>query len=331
MNNWKLLVLALPLAAACGDKEIESEPSAEASSEPSAEASSEPGSEPSVEEPDLVEAVAVGFELFSGWNQDTNELLGWQLDDGTIQDPYVLITLATMDYFSSGSDATVETCELFATFSVDETAGLLDAELFNWNTGVGGSGDVVAPWENASFQGYLEIIGQSTETNCDNFDPSVFPLGGMYETFNLMHFGVAFAGLSTSPETEEWISGAWDEDGNGTLDESEEAEWLEARGSFMAQYIAMNHPNSSAEDGYDFIGYDWNYGRAFQFDADTQDIPTEECEDDPSQQCFIPAALYDNQGTNVVWISSGAKWYEDFPNFDLEGLQAGNGIPDSNE
>ena len=331
MNNWKFLVLSLPLAVACGDKEIEDDTNTtEASSEPSSEASSEPGAEPSVEEPDLIEAAAVGFELFTGWNQETGELVGWLLDDGSVQDPYVVITLASIEYFNGGYDAS-ETCEMYASFTVDETADVLESEIFNWDAGAGSSGTAVAPWANASFQGYLEVFAYSTETNCDNFDPAIYPLGGYAETFNLMHFGISFADLGSSSHVNEIIQEWYDEDGDGTVAGDEEIAFLEDSTSYMTQYVAMNHPNSSADDGYDFIGYDWNYGAAFQFDAATGELPTEPCEDDPETECLIRANVQENAGTNQALIRSGSFWLEDFPNIDLEGLQLGNGIPDSNE
>jgi hypothetical protein len=154
----------------------------------------------------------------------------------------------------------------------------------------------------------------------------MYPLGGFLETFNLMHFGIAFAELGSSTHVRDIISEAYDEDGNGSLSETEEAEFLQYSPAYMTQYIAMNHPNASAEGGYDFIGYDWNYGIGYEMDTSTGDISTQPCEDDPETECLIPTNFNDNAGANQAWIRSGSFWLEDFPNFDLEGLQLGNGI-----
>ena len=122
------------------------------------------------------------------------------------------------------------------------------------------------------------------------------------------------------------MSAAWDADGNGSLSESEEAAWQVEKTSFMTQYIAVNHPNSMEEEGYDFVGYDWNYSRAFAFDAESKSILTSDCASDPSQQCLIPLDLQANQGGNAAYVMTGARWYEDFPFLDLSMMQLGNGI-----
>jgi hypothetical protein len=331
MKNWKIaLFIGVPLLISCGDKSLDDLDTTDNDGNTDS-------AEPTVP---LIEAAAVGFELRTAWDQSTGDLLGWKLSDGSIQDPYVLITLASADYFQSGSDASVETCELFASFEIDETASTFTAEAYNWPNGPGGSGNAAAIWTNASYEGYLEIFGESNETNCANFDQSIFPLGDYLTTFNFMHFGI---GLSTlSADVGDWVSLSYDEDSSGTLNDDENAEWLAASGAFMGQYIAINHPASGS---YDFVGYDWNYGVAYSYDLETQDTPTDACEDDPAtaadesaEQCLIRLDGADDTesfvasseaGTSVAWITSGARWYEDFPYMDLSILQEGNGITDS--
>ena len=149
----------------------------------------------------LIEPVAVGFELIAGWDEANDTLIGWMVDDGeggmVEEQPYVIVTLATMDYFGLGSDATdedraAESCEMYAYFTSLPADPAITTNLFNYDTGVGSSGTIVAPW--ASYEGYLSIIGYSTATGCDNIDPAVMP--DFMAPFNGMHFGVAFAELS---------------------------------------------------------------------------------------------------------------------------------------
>jgi hypothetical protein len=151
MTNWKAILLALPFTMACLDEGLEEDKDAAGSEDSSGDDSSGDDSSGGGSTTDPIEAAAVGFELVAGWDQAAGALVGWTLDDGTTQEPYVVITLASLEYFNGGYDAS-QTCELYANFVVDETAELLQAEIFNWDTGVGSSGTAVAPWENASFE-----------------------------------------------------------------------------------------------------------------------------------------------------------------------------------
>ena len=330
MNRNMALLFGIPFAYGCsGDKPIESTKDPIETPVYNGYEGGDQGNNSSNNDDDddddrnYIQPVAVGFELVAGWDQNTGELLGWTLSDGSVQEPYVTITLASVDYFY-GDDPVDSTCQFYAYFMVDELAPPISAELYNWPGGPGGTGEAVALWQNGSFEGYLEVFGENGETNCANVDPDMFPTGDYMETFNYMHFGIGFSELSAY--TEEWIQRAWDSDGSGSLNDEELASWQQEKKSFMGHYIAVNHPNPDTEEGYDFVGYDWNYGRAFEFDSEKLEILTSECANDSSQQCMVPSDLQFNQGYNTVYVLSGARWYEDFPYLNLSMLQESNGL-----
>jgi len=315
MTTLKYLFFSgLFLSISCGDQEIESVVQTE---DDTTEETVTPD-----ETINYIEPVAVGFELYTGWNQQTGELLGWMLDDGSEQSPYVVITLASADYFY-GTDPLESTCQLYAEFVIDPLADLLKAEGYNWPGGPGSSGQSVALWSNASYEGHLEIFAENPDSNCKGIEQSAFPTGHFLDAFNFMHFGIGFSELSSN--TGEWLSGAWDTDRNGSLSDEELNLWMTDSTSFMSQYIAVNHQDSSDPSGYNFVGYDWNYGRGFDYDSESLEILTEDCASDPTQQCLVPVDMQADQGLNSVYIMSGAKWYEDLPYLNLSLMQEGNG------
>jgi hypothetical protein len=334
MNNWKLLVLALPLAAACGDKEIESEPSAEASSEPSAEASSEPGSEPSGEEVEPLEPVAIGFEFSGIWDEAGNDGAGElkpylfpDLNNTNGGEPLILseivqVTLASTAYFSLGSDATDEqreneTCTVYAWF--DNAPANLLADDFNWDTGVGGMETYSTDsWQG--FEGMLIFNLDSASERC-----SQLAEGHSLDTFDGMHFGLIFGGLS-SHMTSEFESTDW------------WADETDLQASYFTQYIAMNHP--SADGGYTFIGYDWT--SSIYVDADPEQCASYEYEDAEGnvvseevcgmvlteevegQTNYALGDVYDVVNPRYGYVQGSAWWYEDYPNLDLDIMKDWN-------
>jgi hypothetical protein len=225
------------------------------------------------------------------------------------ESPYVVITLATMDFFSMGSESTdadrnAEICEMYAYFVSLPADPALTANIFDYDSGVGSSGVAVAPW--ASYEGYLSIIGYSTETACESIDPAIMP--DFIAPFNGMHFGVAFAELS--PQFVELYAELLADDPDFPL---------------YTQHIAINHPDGAG--GYDFIAYDWTAGTMFQHDATTLEQPTEPCEDDPTASCLIPVD-FSSTDPIVGYTRGYAYWYEDFPNLDLTILGEGSGAPE---
>ena len=119
-----LLLSGLLLNLSCRDQVIDSTVTPDDSSLDDSTRDSTNTDTPSVA---YMEPVAVGFEFFTGWKQETGELLGWLLSDGSVQPPYVTITLASFDFFY-GEDPAETTCQLYAWFVIDQESDLMVAE-----------------------------------------------------------------------------------------------------------------------------------------------------------------------------------------------------------
>ncbi|MAA79642.1 MAG: hypothetical protein CL916_10315 [Deltaproteobacteria bacterium] len=131
-----------------------------------------------------------------------------------------------------------------------------------------------------------------------------------------MHFGLSYGPLTEEHESR--LSEAYaDSDIGDYFDTYKEA--------FVSQYIHINHPDASSEEGYDFTGYDWNYARLAGLNDD-ETVTTVPCEWDETLDCYdlIP---YD--GEQTVLSLSDAFWYEDFPNIDFDILNLG--VPEITE
>lgn len=324
MQNWKaLLLLGLPLAAACGDKEIEEE--TEPSSEPSAE---DTGTEEEETNEPLV-PVAIGFEYSGIWNEGGNN------GDGSL-DPYlfpdlnnenggvpfalgnlVTVTLASIEYFSLGSGATdeeraFETCTVYADFAYSP-ANLL-AQDFDWTTGTGGL-DNVELWQ--SFEGTLVFRLDSASDRCAELDE-----GHSLDQFDGMRFGIGMGPLSTYMSGEFESTDWWADD-------------ADAQGSYHTQYIAVNHP-AETDLGYNFVAYDWtsaimvNIDTESCVDAATGEVVASDVESE-SKVCgevmtvevdgspnYDLADQNENFGSRNVYVSGSSWWYEDYPNLDLD-------------
>lgn len=325
MQNWKaLLLLGLPLAAACGDKEIEEEET-EPSSEPSAE---DTGTEEEETNEPLV-PVAIGFEYSGIWNEGGNN------GDGSL-DPYlfpdlnnenggvpfalgnlVTVTLASIEYFSLGSGATdeeraFETCTVYADFAYSP-ANLL-AQDFDWTTGTGGL-DNVELWQ--SFEGTLVFRLDSASDRCAELDE-----GHSLDQFDGMRFGIGMGPLSTYMSGEFESTDWWADD-------------ADAQGSYHTQYIAVNHP-AETDLGYNFVAYDWtsaimvNIDTESCVDAATGEVVASDVESE-SKVCgevmtvevdgspnYDLADQNENFGSRNVYVSGSSWWYEDYPNLDLD-------------
>ena len=327
MQDWKsLLVLGLPLAlVACGDKEIEEE---DTTTEDTDADDVEDTGETVVENEPLVPA-AIGFELSAIWNEAANdgagELAPYLYPDlgntnGGIPlalSSGVTVTLASVDYFGLGQNATdedraMESCSVFADFAYSP-ANLL-AQEFDWTGGVGSSGNNVELWN--SFEGTLVFRLDSASDRCAELDE-----GHSLDTFDGMRFGIGFGPLSPYMTGEFESTNWWADD-------------LEAQGSYFTQYIAVNHPSDNSL-GYDFIAFDWTSSIMVNVD-------TEKCVDlesgevvtaDPestTQVCgeimtveedggsnYDLADQNENIGSRNVYVQGSSWWYEDYPNLDL--------------
>ena len=316
------LTLGLFSLWACGDKPVTTDT---ATSQPSSEPASSPTDDPIIEEElEPLEVVAVGFEFLGSWDQNTAELGGWTLDDGTPRDGVVLVHFTNMDFFSEGAgDDDENICSLNALFV--NQAAVLDAQEYPWDNPPSNSGmyplDGVSASTWAGFEGYLTFDGTTaTPDSCGRIldervitvtddGNSVFPMDGM-------HFGISYGALTEEHESR--LSEAYtDSDLGDYFDTYREA--------FVSQYIHINHPDASSDEGYDFTGYDWNYARLAGLNED-ETLSVVPCEWDETLECYdlIP---YD--GAQNVFSVSDAFWYEDFPNIDFDILQLG--VPDMTE
>ena len=101
---------------------------------------------------------------------------------------------------------------------------------------------------------------------------------------------------------------------------------------YLSGYIAMNHPNSETELGYDFVGYDFNSGIYSGVDMDLC-ADREDAEGEVTTICgglTVDDEGYYEKGNHNVdvgmrhgYFQSSAWWYEDFPNLDLEIMTEG--------
>ena len=231
------------------------------------------------------------------------------------QDPYAIVTFATVAYFDSGltdAEKDNEKCEFLAFFGGEVTeAGTItdpvvydmNAQEFDWDAGAGSSGVLVEEWQ--AWEGGLVLVASTASDRCG------------YSTVDLnlfqgMHFGFGLGPLSSYMTTEFESTDWWDDE----IDPF----------SYFSGYVAMNHPSSDSDLGYDFIGQDFNSGYYSGVDMDL----CADREDEAGEVTTICGGLtVDEEGTYIPgnhnvdvgsrhgYFQSSSWWYEDFPNLDL--------------
>ena len=336
MNSWKLLALTLPLAFACGDKEIEDDTNPEASSEPSSETDSDTDSDDTGSDDDdevepLVPA-AIGFEFSGIWNEAGNDGAG-SLEpylfpdlgntnggEDLILSEIVLVTLASVEYFSLGSDATDaqrenETCTIYAWF--DNAPANLLADDYDWDEGDGGTETYdVDAWQG--FEGILIFNWDSASERCNGIDETL-----SLDNFDGMHFGMIFGALSDYQSEQLTATDWWDD---------------ESAATYFSQYIAVNHPSN--DGNYTFVGYDWTSSIFVEADPDVcssydyQDaegntVTEEVCGQVQTEEVdggtnYLLGDVYDTVNPRYGYVQGSAWWYEDYPNLDLSIMQDWN-------
>lgn len=234
------------------------------------------------------EPAAIGFEYVGGWDVDDG-LVNYYSTDGTELPPYVLVTLATVDYFGADSDETriAESCEIVAAFQHEEDDSF---DLKSYDDGSAPT-EVYGQW-SGTLQFTADQLILTNNSNCTNMDPSVYEGGDPVATFADMTFG-----FGLGPITEYLLAPYDDEETKAILE-----------GDGLAMYVAINHPNSTG--GVDFEGFDWSLSRVFQWD-DSRTILV----DDDSY--LIPSVTKTQGG----YVQTYAYWYEDFPNLDLSKMK----------
>ncbi len=276
---------------------------------------------------DPLEVAAIGWELKAGWNQELNQLEGWLNPDingtnggqpwGSV--PYVLVTLANLEYFQGAPGSTPDPdnyCEVLAFFDYIATSQV--GEEFNYDSGFGGTGTELPTL--AFFEGVLRFIPETADERCSELDSDVFPGADPYELMEGMRFGVGFGALS--PYLLETATQAWADDGQDFADDDQ---------AYLTQFIAVNHDDGSG--GVSFPAYDWN--TAFYVETDyTQCINAtytsttftyEYCglvqidETDPANPVYVSGDT--TVGPVHGYMSGGSWWLEDTPNLDLSLLK----------
>ena len=268
------------------------------------------------EPPGDFDPAAVGFKWHGIWDESADELRPYYFFDfGTGATPYnsyVTISLATTAFFSMSSDDPLredEYCNMYATF--DYSPAELSAEYFDYEGGVGGTGESVELY--AAYEGRLDIY--SVDERCDEWidrDP--------LETFDGTHIGFGLGPMTA--DFEDMLETAYAD------------EWPDYEDSYLAQYVAVNHPADTAE-GYDFIAYDWNTAFfASVYDGycttltESDGTVVDACglvdlEERSGTYYYEPVDASEDAGSRVVFAQGSIYWYEDFPNLDLDMMTEG--------
>jgi hypothetical protein len=242
--------------------------------------------------------------------------------------PTVVVTLATAAYFAAESveEQEGEYCQWISWFAGAVVGGELtpptpydmNAQEFDWEGGVGGSGVTADTWEGAAWEGGLGIYESTMTDRCADWE------GADYNLFHGMHYGVGFGDLSS--ELSERFDGYtwWDSEVDPY--------------SYFTMYTAMNHPNEESALGYDFVGYDFSSGLYISVDesvcvevedaeGEVTEVVCGQYEIEPSEDgsgfVYKTADFREDIGSRYAYVSGNASWYEDFPNLDLTQLKEG--------
>ena len=242
------------------------------------------------EEPEYFEPIAVGFQYVGGWDSSTGELLNY-VYNGKEYGNYVMMTFADIDYFSATDSAAREGhfCDVVTSFYHESAS--LSAETYDYGSG---GGESVALWD--SWEGGLYFDeSMMIDDACWNLDPAVYTDGMPLEMFNGIHFGMGFGPVSDS--IVDWFGDYY----------------ADVETSLFGIYQAVNHPDG--DGGYDFIAYDWSYSSLYEWDPKTTEVLLDD------KGYLIQANIGDPNPQGLV--QAGVKWYEDFPNLDLNMIKDG--------
>lgn len=301
-------LLVLSIAGCTPPKETDSGSSLTKPSDSDADTDTDSDSDTDVG--DYLEVAAIGFAVRGVYDQENPTTLGGFLfDDGNggigYSYPYVVVKLATADYFGMSSDDPGyedEYCSFIAGYSHVASDG--SGEEFDYDAGKGGTGGKLETW--GAYDGSLFIVADSMTDNCYNLDPAVFDGGDPINYMDGMRFGVAVGPLSPFLET--------------TF--SDNTTFSDIQDSYLTQFIAINH-----EDGYHY--YDWS--AALLVDTDFTECKTidngtgatdEICgllQVDGDQYVLADAT----QSPIHDYMTGFSYWFEDLPNLDLTILKDG--------
>lgn len=230
---------------------------------------------------------AIGFEVASGWDPTTGELVTLNLDEDSPVPPSVILRFASAEYFAESDPDVRDALECTVLARLDVAPGTFDvtgqedgAPLEVWDAWVG----------TATFDaGGLE----DDEPACHAIDPEAVPDGDLIGTFSGMKLGLAFGPLT------EYAGVIWDPDDVAAYPET-----------IFTQAVAINHPDGA---GVSFVGHDWSSAILYQVDPETL-TPVFD-----GDGYAVPATSRDGVGLAV----GHARWLEDFPLLDLGLLKEG--------
>jgi hypothetical protein len=262
------------------------------------------------------EPVAVGFELIAGINEDN--VLGPFTSTDSVAPfnavPFVVLTLASIDYFSGSTD---ESCEMLALIVPED--GLPDE--FDFRYPSGDDHDVLTMAEQGASVGWDEgpesaspvayatwsgrLLLDPLDDNCTGiidgpetwFDAPGAAGSEAYEPFQNMRIAFQIA-----QHTDYLLSGwttttdAWDTYGN----------------AMMAEYICVNRPEGN------FECQDWTTARFWE-------VEDESLKPVVDGDYLVPSTAEPNNqpaGTELplAYINGNARWYEDFVRLDFTNL-----------
>ena len=207
---------------------------------------------------------------------------------GTEFPPYVVITLADIEYFSLPADQrSGHYCEVVALFNGSNasfpgyTPGSTTGDLWDPH------GPAVDLW--GAWTGDLSVLDLADETRslCVDLDPAVRDGGTPMTTFDGMRFGAGIGELT------DYSASGWTSE---TIDVFGE--------SMMTQFIAIQRA-----DG-DFHAYDWNSAFLWEMDA-TGEVTVEAGQ-------LVPEPV--RAGTATGYMAGASFWYDDLVNLDLGAL-----------
>ena len=291
----------------------------------------EPSSDPSIEDTfEYLEPAAIGIEYVGIWDQAGDSLNRFVYPDvdgsnggeGTPVYDYVVITLASLEYFTQATtdaEREYQSCEMVAYYF--SAPADFESHEFDWDAGYGSTGNVMSTW--GAYDGFVSIIESTMTERCFELDPDSYVNGDPIDAFNGMRVGIAFG------EMTDHLNGVYDN--YASQDSDFEEYWTENKNSYMTQYVAINHPNSSEESGFDFIGYDWN--TTFLVEVDMTVCESVEYDDGSVEEFCGEFKVDAEENTYMLanadldprlgFVSGSSSWLEDFPNLDLDLLKLG--------
>ncbi len=328
MKRMNLGLLALTLAlVACGDEDIKSDDTGDSDGGVGAGVGGGAGDDGadggSGGGGSYFTPVAIGLELWSGYNgaAGDREIDSWTVEtsDGDVEEnPYVIVTLADLEYFSLGSeDRDGHYCEMYYQFVFDPNPDLRTYKSTitrNDNPTDGanpwGPDDITDgdTWDGTKWEGQLFLLGPTNDTVevCESLNPTHWPGdgdqvpdGSPYMTLEGMYYGVAF-GDHTG-----YLQSGWkDEEGN----------WVESyedyRPFLFTSYTAINHVLGNGD--IERVGYDWTESLMFQWEEPGGKAVLIDNPDDPSTKILVGVEGLEGGDQDGI-VRSFAAWYEDFP------------------